>query len=273
MNLKIVSYALILMQALFFTSPSLGKETLPSRIQATLKTLGPNSSFVYYDLDPSERERNALKTLKINMTDDYNNYGNLDGLESEVRDFLKTLGKGNDTSAQDVSQLITRLVKEVLQGCGQETAWVAVRSFTPTSAYDLPRWHTDGYYYAPYEGDPYKFAITLRGPPTLFYQLPADKREEFYALQRKGNEQNEYNRQALALMLNTVKEAISIGQLYQGAVFIVGSNHAAVHSEPPIKEERLFLSSCPFFQGARSKLKNGKLNRIIVIFPGLTYEI
>ncbi len=252
MQLKTVSYALILIQALFFTSPSLGTETLPSRIQATLKMLSPNSPFVYYDLQLSERERSALKNLKINTTDDYNNYGNLDELESEVRDFLKTLGKGNDTSTQDVSQLITRLVKEVLQGCGQETAWVAVRSFTPASAYDLPRWHTDGYYYAPHEGNPYKFAITLKGPPTLFYQLPADKREGFYALQRKGNEQNEYNRQALTLMLNAAKEAISIGQPYQGAVFIVGSNHAAVHSEPPIKEERLFLSILP---GSKKQIK------------------
>lgn len=252
MNFKIVSYALILVLPLFFTSPSLGKETLPIRIQTALKTLGPNSSFVYYDLQPSESERSALKTLKINTTDAYNNYGNLNVLESEVREFLKTVNNGSESSAQDVARLITRLVKEILQGCGQETAWVTVRSFTSTSEYDLPRWHTDGYYYAPYEGDPYKFAITLKGPPTLFYQLPADKREAFYALQRKGNEKNEYNRQALAEMLSTAKEAISIGQPYQGAVFIVGSNHAAVHSEPPIKEERLFLSILP---GSKKQIK------------------
>ncbi|MBY0272199.1 MAG: hypothetical protein K2X02_02115 [Alphaproteobacteria bacterium] len=226
------------------------KET--REIQTAIKALGPSRSFVYYDLHLSENEKSAGNALKISKTDSYNNYGNLNVLESEVREFIKTLGKVNNTNAKEVAGLIVRLVNEILQASEQETAWVAVRAFTPISEYDVPRWHTDGYYFEPYSGDLYKFALTLKGSPTLFYRLPDNKREEFYALRGKGTEQNDYNRQALADMLGQFKEAISIAHPYQGAVFIVGPNNAAVHSEPPIKEERLFISILP---GSKTQIK------------------
>jgi hypothetical protein len=130
-----------------------------------------------------------------------------------------------------------------------------LRSFTPTSEYDVPRWHQDGYYYAPYEGNPYKFAITLKGPATLFYKLPPHLKENFLTLTREGMEKNGYNRQALATLLKPFKEAAFIPQPYQGAVFIVGSEYAAVHSEPPIHEERLFLSVLP---GSKAQIKEWK---------------
>lgn len=226
------------------------KET--REIQTAIKALSSSRSFAYYDLHLSEDEKSAVNALKINKTDSYNNYGNLNVLESEVREFIKALSKGNETNAKEIAGLIVRLVNEIIQASGRETAWVAVRAFTPTSEYDVPRWHTDGYYFEPYSGDPYKFAVTLKGPSTLFYRLPDNRREEFYVLWRKGTEQNDYNRQAFADMLGQSKEAISIAQLYQGVVFIVGSHNAAVHSEPPIKEERLFISILP---GSKTQIK------------------
>jgi len=255
MNVKMFLYLYFFAEICFMNNSfamDTGKDT--KVIQTAIKALSPSRSFVYYDLHLSENEKSAVNALKINKTDSYNNYANLNALGPEVREFIKTLGlgKGNETNAKEVARLIVRLVNEILQASGQETAWVAVRAFTPTSEYDVPRWHTDGYYFEPYSGNLYKFALTLKGPPTLFYRLPDNKREEFYALWRKGTEQNDYNRQAFADMLGQSKEAISIAQAYQGAVFIVGSNNAAVHSEPPIKEERLFISILP---GSKTQIK------------------
>jgi hypothetical protein len=253
MNVKMFLYMYLFVN-IFLVNVSLAIENEKEirEIQTAIKALSPSRSFAYYDLHLSEDEKSTVNALKINKTDSYNNYGNLNVLESEVREFVKALGKGNETDAKEVAGLIVRLVNEILQASGRETAWVAVRAFTPTSEYDVPRWHTDGYYFEPYSGDPYKFALTLKGPPTLFYRLPDNKREEFYALWRKGTEQNDHNRQAFADMLGRSKEAISIAQPYQGAVFIVGSHNAAVHSEPPIKEERLFISILP---GSRTQIK------------------
>lgn len=252
MNVKLFLY-LYFFAEICFMNVSLamenGKEA--REIQDAIESLSPRRSFAYYDLHLSENEKRAVSALKI-KTDAYNNYANLNALEPEVREFIETLGEGNETNAKEVSQLIVRLANEILHASGQETAWVAVRAFTPTSEYDVPRWHTDGYYFEPCSGDPYKFAVTLKGAPTLFYQLPDNKREDFYTLGSKGTEQNNYNRQALADMLGQSKEAISIAQPYQGAVFIVGSNNAAVHSEPSIKDERFFMSVLP---GSKAQIK------------------
>ncbi|OJW52807.1 MAG: hypothetical protein BGO67_00550 [Alphaproteobacteria bacterium 41-28] len=253
---------IILIEILFFTNSSLAIEngknreiTFKNGVVTAIQALNSNAPFEYYELHLSEIEINTLKSIKINLTEQYCNYGNLKVLNSEVNEFIKSLNFENKTTAEAVSQIVVRIVRGVVQGSGQETAWVVLRSFTPTSSYDMPRWHTDGYYYEPYAGDPYKFAITLKGPPTLFYKLPDEKRGEFYALQRKGTEQNDYNRQAIAAFLGNSKEAISVARPHQGAVFVVGSNHAAIHSEPPIKEERLFLSVLP---GSKAQIKEWK---------------
>lgn len=82
--------------------------------------------------------------------------------------------------------------------------------------------------------------------------MPPEKRNAFETLQRQGTEQNNYNRQAIATLLGKSKKLISIAYPHQGVVFIVGSDHAAVHSEPPIKEERLFLSVLP---GTKEQIK------------------
>jgi hypothetical protein len=245
--------------SVFFSNPSravgnetIVKESLSNGIQKAIKTLGPDHSFYYYDLQLSDHEIKILKSLRINTTKEYSNYGNLKDLSSEVRAFLRSLNKENEAIAEAAPQIIVRIVNDIVQASGQETAWVAVRSFIPTSEYDVPRWHQDGYYYAPYEGDPYKFAITLKGPATLFYKLPSDLKEKFLTLTREGNEKNGYNRQALATLLKPFKETISIPQPYQGPIFVVGSDNAAVHSEPSIHEERLFLSVLP---GSKAQIK------------------
>ncbi|OJW52688.1 MAG: hypothetical protein BGO67_09505 [Alphaproteobacteria bacterium 41-28] len=262
MNLKIVMCKLILVEILFFTNPLQAIENKNNReiifrhgIVTAIQALGSDASFEYYDLHLSEMEIKNLKSIKINLTEQYCNYGNLKELNSGVNEFIKSLNSENKTTAETVSQIIVRIVKGIIEASGQETAWVALRSFTPTSSYDVPRWHTDGYYYEPYAGDPYKFVITLKGAPTLFYKLPGDKRKEFYTLQRKGTERNDYNRQAIAASLGNSKETISVAQPHQGAVFVVGSNHAAIHSEPSIKEERLFLSILP---GSNAQIKEWK---------------
>ncbi|WP_032113978.1 hypothetical protein [Candidatus Paracaedibacter symbiosus] len=228
---------------------------LRSRIQFAINNLGPKNPFIHYNPQFSKSEEDALKSLKISSPKEYNNYGNLTALECELEEFIESLAKENKGSTKAVSQLIVRLVKDILQGSRQETAWVAVRAFTPTFEYDLPRWHIDGYYYKPFVGNPYKIVMILIGAPTLFYRLPINKRGKFYDLIYEGTKKNNYNRQAIADFLANSKEAISMPQLGQGTVFIVGSSNAAVHSEPAIKKERLFLSVLP---GSKEQIKEWK---------------
>lgn len=245
------------MGSVFFFNPGFAVEegNVINRIPTAIKELGPENSFVCYDLHLSDDDIKVLKSLKVSITDEYNNYGNLKDLNSEVRTFIKSLNKENEAIAEATSKIIARIVNDIVRASGQETAWVAVRSFIPTSEYDVPRWHRDGYYYAPYEGNPYKFAVTLKGPSTLFYNLPNDLKKEFSDLERTGTEKNGYNRQTLATFLGQSQGNTRVPQPYQGAIFIVGSEYAAIHSEPPIHEERLFISVLP---GSQKQIKEWK---------------
>lgn len=54
---------------------------------------------------------------------------------------------------------------------------------------------------------------------------------------------NPENRETIANMLNRSQSISALPM--QGTIYIVGTNSSAVHSEPPIHEERLFLSIVP----------------------------
>ena len=72
-----------------------------------------------------------------------------------------------------------------------------------------------------------------------------DLREKFYSLQFDPE-----NRETIANMLD-ISQSIAAGPGH-GAIYIVGTKYAAVHSEPPIHEERLFLSIVP---GSKSEIQ------------------
>ncbi|MDP1723887.1 MAG: hypothetical protein Q8L85_04220 [Alphaproteobacteria bacterium] len=248
------------------------QDTLITNVQTAINNLGPNNPFAFYDLNLSDNEIKTLEKITINspILTAYNNYGHIDKLEVEVNEFIKKLSQENEIIAKEVSQLIEKLVKELIQASGKETAWVALRPSIPNSDFDLPRWHHDGYFYKPYDIQQYKFALVLKGPSTLFCKLSPDEKKAFDILKKKeiqkivqdesGKiikfEEDISNRQALATMISDFQAPITIAKPYQGAVFVVGGNKAAIHSEPPISTNRLFLSILP---GSKSQIDEFRL--------------
>ena len=109
----------------------------------------------------------------------------------------------------------------------------------PHDFFNTPRWHTDGYYYAPFNGQQYKIACALKGPSTLFCQAPTDIREKFNELQAKQS-----SRVMIAELLKD--QPILQASTTQAMLFVVGDfQSAAIHSEPPIDQARLFISILP----------------------------
>ncbi|MDP3532365.1 MAG: hypothetical protein Q8S31_03650 [Alphaproteobacteria bacterium] len=248
------------------------QDILMTNAQSAINNLGPDNPFAFYDLNLSDNEIKTLEKIIINplTLKNYENYGNIDKLEVEVSEFIKSLSEENEIIASEASQLITKLVKGLVQASGEETAWVALRPSIPNPAFDLPRWHHDGYYYGPREIRQYKFALVLKGPSTLFCKLSPDEKNAFDILKKKeiqkivqdksGKiikfEEDISNRQALATMISDFQAPITIAKPYQGAVFVVGETHSAIHSEPPISENRLFLSILP---GSKSQIDELRL--------------
>lgn len=238
-------------------SPDVQNLSLQRDVADSIQALGGNSSFNVFDLHLTESEKTCLSALDVTLTDELNTYGKVDQLESEISNFLIKIGN-KESSSVDASKLISKLVQDLLAGSGKKYAWVALRSSIPNSDFDIPRWHIDGNFYDGSDKQ-YKIVMVLKGPQTLFFNLPEEMKDWFInAAQSKiiYNHDGSINKAETLqangsrnLVADTLKslggDRVVSAKFGQGAAFIVGSHDAAVHSEPPINAPRLFISIVP----------------------------
>ena len=209
-------------------------------------------SFAHFNFALSDAEMEARERLKIGRAGTYNNFGNIPALEDEVANFIVSLGTVA-LAAKHIAQLISRLTNEALLTFNAETAWMTLRASLPNNSFDTPRWHMDGYFFHPYSGDQRKVAITLIGPGTLFNHLARESRQAFRECARHHQHAPLAleGREALVRIVNAGGGFERAGAM-QGTIFAVGSaERAAIHSEPMIDSERLFLSLVP---GSREQI-------------------
>jgi hypothetical protein len=203
--------------------------------ETALKKIEKEKSFAVCELGLTSVEQGVFKQLAIAKCGNYDLFGNLELLSKEMPLFLENIGNNQSTIAQQAVAIISTIINNVLKAQNAQTAWVALRAFTPNGLYDVPRWHVDGNYYKPHNFNLPKFAVTLKGDTTLFYDATEMERKDVMAYYA------DEHRELLATRLN--KNQIIQTLQEQGAFFVVGDPlRAAVHSEPPIKQERLFLS-------------------------------
>ncbi len=218
------------------------QQTSPTPLRETLQKLGPETPFVDFPIVLSGEEKRNLNEIRITGAE-YNNFGKLDELIPGATMYFTSMSN-DDESSQSISHVLNRIVTDVVSAARAETAWVTVRTFKREEAF-IPRWHTDGYYYSPYKGLAYKVAITLKGAGTLFYDMPKEEREAFYKIHSDDGHGNSIEgRGKLAKLIGASKAHQP--KPYTGVAFIVGDpDTAAVHSEPPIDEDRIFISVLP----------------------------
>lgn len=211
-------------------------ESLKEEMQNKINDLTPDSSFTYVDLGLSDEELLIIDNIKIESSHAYNRFGDLHLLKEELPIYLRTLGKNDENLIQILTEIILRTALNVKDAAQKESAWVCVRATMPNHAFDMPRWHSDGSYFLPYDEFVFKFAAALKGSPTLFYKLPHEMRDEFNL--------NMDNRAYLNELLD-VNKSESPPKGF-GAFFIVADHKfGAIHSEPPMNETRLFFSILP----------------------------
>ena len=236
-------YALIF---LFLLSSCIREPSIEKTLVAQLKTTSPYADF---SLGMSDKEKALIKNIKIKPIDPYDYFGAVSSFpEKEIEAYLKKLGNEN---APSIAPIITHIVQKVLAVLKKDACWITIRSFTKTNAFDMPRWHTDGNYFDSNAGKQYKIAFTLKGPGTLFYNLPQHLRDRFN--QFEGGCFDPTNRIQCAKLLSD-KDKIHQTPPLHGTIFLVGdAQNAAVHSEPPIYEDRLFISIVP---GTKSQIES-----------------
>ncbi len=187
----------------------------------------------------------------------FHQFGELEIIEESIANFIGEIGSNEIGLTLQVASRLKEIAKNVIDALGKTTGWICLRSFTPINRFDVPRWHVDGPYYNPDGSEDllFKFVVTLTGPTTLFYPLPLEL--------RRMTEKSIHNRQ---YMKNFCKEENIVSpNLGEGTIFRGGryTSVAALHSEPPIHENRLFFSVVPCTEMQLPSLKT----RVMAVYP------
>jgi hypothetical protein len=195
--------------------------------------------FVICDEGVTDLDLKHFSSIDIQREWVYHQFGELERIEDSIAHFICEIGSNESDLNLEIASQLKKITEQVVEASGKETAWICLRSFVPTNRFDVPRWHVDGPYYKPATSEDllFKFVLTLVGPPTLFYPIPRDL--------RKITENRIHNRQYMKSFCK--QENIVSPKLGQGAILRSGqyTGITALHSEPPIHENRLFFSVVP----------------------------
>ena len=214
----------------------------PPPQQALVSLLDADCGFSFIDLGKSEQELAIFQNLRFSSDEHLDTFGSIADFEREAALFLEKIGPNpRDKVVDPCVALIHEIALNILEASGKTDAWFCLRAIPPTNAYDLPRWHMDGYYYKDlqHEKVQYKFVTALLGPSTLFYSLPTSHEE------LRRNIWAHMNQRVLISQICAHVPPTSC-RTGEGAFFIASNvKKAALHSEPPTHEERLFFSIVP----------------------------
>jgi len=209
-----------------------------------------------------------------------------EGLPSTFHDFEKRTFTG---SVQNRLIPFLSRANSVLREKGFQHYFLTIRASTPTHEFDRPRWHTDELFFtdtlpgtrlglkSPYSqahqnnGTNWKICTTLLGPSTLFlpHQHQSSAREAQESARRAAS--TEHNCSfltciACAAASNAVRNELvatlgrcgaEVAELGECAVFKVGREFGAVHSEPCMSEGetgRVFVNVVPGTEGELKEL-------------------
>ncbi len=199
------------------------------------------SAFYLTDRNLTPAEERILSNLTFNRAGTFNRFGSLEGMDAEIFKFLTEEVGSSDASANEtVALAIQRIALEVTQQQGAEAAWFTLRVTKPNQEFDIPRWHIDGQFFDSSEPT-FKYAQTLKGPSTLLIEVPEAIRNQLIEFSRQKNLTEQEKRTRIMHLLKpytVVQPGTS-----QGFYFSVGDlKTSAIHSEPPMRQDRIFFS-------------------------------
>lgn len=229
-----------------------------ANLQTALQQLNTQTQFVDFDLGLTAAEKQQIIAIKTKPHKCYDNYGDLKTLVVDLTIYFETLGNDYNSSYK-AAKAIHRIVKKMKEDLKAESFWLTMRLPDKSDMYDIPRWHIDGFYYPPFKGRVTKIVFTLKGPSTLFYNILPEKRGTYNEISyRPAKDKSDYSygntmegRKELAKLVDHAK--VHQPSLQTGTVYLVGdTDTAAIHSEPPIHEDRIFVSILP---GAKEQIQ------------------
>jgi len=217
--------------------------------------------FQLFDINYTKQEQESIDNFKIEKRCGYIHNGSIGSLTgiNDLNIFLSNIGPNAKKDIDNLKQIILNLIEKVLKGYDMTHFLLSIRVRTPDSEFDIPRWHRDG----PYFGNTIitsKFATVLKGPGTLFIKSSTPNSEKFNEIQNEQHEEERINAhftyeeqeerddryRTLYAALPKNGDMVQSGK-NQGVIFFANSGgvRGAIHSEPKIDENRIFISIMP----------------------------
>lgn len=238
------------------------------RLQLGIQTLSAKQSHIEIDLNWDPKLFWLMDKLYISTQAFFATYynGDLPELRYSVKQYLLSLSRQNKDSVSDyIAQEICHGLDMIFSAQDKEYLWVYIDA---SNGSDKPcRWHTD----VPFSYDAsgggiqleyqesqslsnkeFFVLFTLKGPSTLFYDLPSDLREEFakHSVDRCSEK--------IDALIN--KDKIIYGKLGKAYITLNGLWQGCVHSRPPsFQNERLLVTAA----GANEQEKNYLFSKYI----------
>ncbi|MBX2833896.1 MAG: hypothetical protein KTR28_02890 [Micavibrio sp.] len=219
---------------------------LTTNLNNAATKLGRDLKFEHFDLGLGQLVLDDFQSMKISGYQYFNHFGNPEDATPKLVQYFESLG--NDSALSEKLTIhVTTLCQDALKALNKEAAWITLRSSQNTNSHDIPRWHIDGTFWQNDPDKQRKVAIGLKGPKTLFNDLSNDnaKIDELCEELMQANDTfcPQFRKKIARLFDDARTSSAAQGQ---GTIFNVGAKyHAAPHSEPPIHEDRLFLSIVP----------------------------
>ena len=212
----------------------------------------PNKSYKIIKLNIDDNIINILNEINININNIFDYFGESKLLDSnKLKDFLINIGNNNIKDINQLTKFIKKLLLKICNKFNKNFCWLTIRISKNKKIfkenklldYDIPRWHIDGKYYNS-ESIQYKFILTLKGPSTLIINPNNKIRNKFLQILDKDNDIINVRLERNKIVKN--ESIIKVKTLINGVITMSNnSNLATIHSEPPIHEDRIFISILP----------------------------
>ncbi len=226
---------------------------LSKQIEQKLGTLEQERA-ISVDMQVSPEEQEVIDRILIERSlEQFDFYGsNPDELKAKLEIYFAEMGENSSEDLATISNIIGRVSEATQVGLKGESTWTMVRVSLPNNDFEIPRWHPDGKYYHSISKQ-YKLVATVKGAQTRFAN--AINQKEVTKLQQQESENYDKNASNPELF-NTedirirteLAEAVrekEIGIQGQAVIYLVGEDHAVLHSEPHITESRIFFAVLP----------------------------
>jgi hypothetical protein len=202
--------------------------------------------YVFFDIPYTPEEIFSLE--QFHAPAEFNrviNYNELPQLREQTGNFIKNLDESNSVIADILSNLIVKLVDSALQVRNKESSIVIlatnnrqgwhidfcmdeIENLKKFSLFELPSLNKDIYY-----------GVALNGSATLFYPSEEAARQEIQEVTNANSAENTIS----SSIFNISK--IEAPNNNQGAAFLCGTDHGAIHTSPLLSSDRLVVIISP----------------------------